>query len=79
MSRNSYLQIGQLAMHPAFSHREVALVCPLCEGDEPFTTMRFGEYTPHFLAHNPTQEQAHQGLDWKAYRRLAAKKGWQQQ
>lgn len=73
MARNSYHQIAQLAMHPAFSQREVALVCPLCPD---FTTMRFGEYNKHFLAHDPVREQAYQWLDWRTWRRLASAKGW---
>lgn len=73
MSGSMYHKIGRLATHPAFSMRLVALACPLCRD---FETMRCGEYNKHFLAHEPTQEQAYRWLDWKAYGRLAAKQGW---
>ena len=79
MPRSSYHQIVQLAMHPAFSQSDVALVCPLCPADGgslPFTTMRFREYNNHFLGHDPAQEQAYEWLDWRTYRRLAKAKGW---
>jgi len=77
MARSSYHQVAQLAMHPAFSHAAVALVCPLDGDGDAFTTMRFGEYNRHFLAHDPTQAQAYQWLDWRTYRRAAKAKGWQ--
>jgi hypothetical protein len=73
VSGNRYLKIARLASHPAFSLAQAALACPLCED---FTTERCGEYDRHFLAHDPTQEQACEWLSWRTYERLAAKRGW---
>ena len=70
--RNSYLAIGYLATHPAFSHRWVALECPICGK----RTSRVGEYDKDFLAHDPSGRVAWTYLSGKKYDREAPKRGW---
>ena len=73
MSGNRYIGLGLLATHPAFIARRAALVCPICRRWE---TTRAAEYDQHFLAHEPTQEQAYKWLSGKTYRKVAQRKGW---
>lgn len=72
MSRNAYMQIAGLSMHPAFTMKAAALQCPICSD---FTTLRVAEYNAHFLAHKPTEEQGYRYLSGR-YERQAPKLGW---
>ena len=72
MAGSRYHRIGNLATHPAFSHRHVALVCPLCGT----LHQRVPDYDRDFLAHQPTAEQAWRRLSGRRYEREAPRRGW---
>jgi hypothetical protein len=73
MSGNRYIRLGLLATHPAFNMSEGMLACPLCKD---YLTHSAPEYDKHFLAHEPTQEQAYKWLSGKTYRKVAQRKDW---
>lgn len=70
--RNSYLAAGRLMTHPAFSMRQGALVCPVCQ--QAHTRVR--AYDVDFLAHDPDPELAFQYLSARTYEREAGKRDW---
>ena len=73
MARNSYLQIGRLSTHPAFSVAAAGLVCPLRDA-EPFA--RVAEFKTHFLAHEPDAAAAWRWLSGRCWEREQPRRGW---
>ena len=78
MAANTYLRIGRLATHPAFSARDgCVLVCPICAGaPEQFRTTRVAEYDRHFVAHDPDEADAERFMSGRSFERLAIGRGW---
>ena len=78
MAANTYLRIGRLATHPAFSARDgCVLVCPICAGaPEQFRTTRVAEYDRHFVAHDPDEADAERFMSGRSFERLAIARGW---
>jgi hypothetical protein len=72
VSGSSYHRIARLATHPAWSHRKVALVCPVCHAEH----LRVSDYERDFLAHQPDAELAWRWLSGRRYEREAPRRGW---